>query len=81
MRIKIYLRETSNFGKLIRLIEKSSGNVLLRLADSSLKNLKNNKTAEILLKQETDNCHGVEIYVLDAGDCPAFISFMMGGCV
>lgn len=79
MTLKIYL--TPNIEKLINLVETSCGNVLLRLHDNSLRNLKNDEAAAAFLKQEADRCHGVEIHLSDTKDYFKFINFMMGGCV
>lgn len=78
MTLKIYLKP--DIEKFVALVEKSSGNVLLRLADRSLCNLKDVKMAADLLKQEADNCNGVEIHLSDTKDYFKFVSFMLGGC-
>lgn len=79
MTFKIYLKP--DIERLSRLVEESRGNVLLRLADKSLHNLKNDESAAALLQREADNCNGVELKLLDIKDYPRFVSFMMGGCV
>lgn len=79
MTLKIYL--PLNIEKLISLVEQSCGNVLLRLSDKSLLNLKNDSQAAAFLKQEAYRCHGVEIHLTDTKDYFKFINFMMGGCV
>lgn len=79
MTLKIYL--TQNIEKLTSLIEQSYGNVLLRLSDNSLRNLKNDSEAAAFLKQEADRCHGVEIHLTDTKDYFKFVNFIMGGCV
>ena len=79
MKLKIYL--TPNIEKLTSLAQQSCGNVLLRLSDHSLRNLKNDSEAAAFLKQEADQCHGVEIHLTDTKDYFKFINFMMGGCV
>lgn len=79
MTLKIYL--TQNIEKLTSLIEQSYGNMLLRLSDNSLRNLKNDSEAAAFLKQEADRCHGVEIHLTDTKDYFKFVNFIMGGCV
>ena len=79
MTLKFYL--TPDIEKFISLIEQSCGNVLLRLSDNSLRNLKDDEEATKLLKQEADRCHGVEIHLTDTKDYFKFVNFMMGGCV
>lgn len=79
MTLKIYL--TQNIEKLTSLIEQSYGNVLLRLSDNSLRNLKNDSEAAAFLKQKADRCHGVEIHLTDTKDYFKFVNFIMGGCV
>ena len=79
MKLKIYL--TPNIEKLTSLVEQSYGNVLLRLPDNFLRDLKNDSEAAAFLKQEADRCHGVEIHLTDTKDYFKFINFMMGGCV
>lgn len=79
MTLKIYL--TPNIEKLISLVEQSCGNVLFRLSDNSLRNLKNDSEAATFLIQKADWCHGVEIYLTDTKDYFKFVNFMMGGCV
>ncbi len=54
MTLKFYL--TPNIEKFTNLIEQSCGNVLLRLSDNSLRNLKDNQEAAKFLKQEADFC-------------------------
>ncbi len=78
MKLKIL---APNIENLTNLIEKSCGNVLLRLSDNSLRNLKNEEEAEAFLKQEADNCHGIEIYLSNTKDYFNFVYFMMGGCL
>lgn len=78
MTLKIF--SIPNIEKLTNLIEKSCGNVFLRLSDNSLRNLKNDQAAAAFLQQEADNCHGVEIHLSDSADSFAFLSFVMGGC-
>ncbi len=79
MTLKFYL--TPNIEKFTSLIEQSCGNVLLRLSDNSLRNLKDNQEAAKFLKQEADRGHGMEIHLTDTKDYFKFVNFMMGGCV
>jgi len=79
MTLKFYL--TPNIEKFKRLIEQSCGNVLLRLSDNSLRNLKGDQEAAKFLKQEADRGHSVEIHLTDTKDYFKFVNFMMGGCV
>ncbi len=79
MTLKFYL--TPDIEKFTNLIEQSCGNVLLRLSDNSLRNLKDNQEAAKFLKQEADRRHGVEIHLTDTKDYFKFVNFMMGGCV
>ena len=46
MTIKMYM--TPNVEKLTRIVEKSHGNVLLRLSDNSLRDLKNDETKDCI---------------------------------
>lgn len=79
MTLKFYL--APDIEKFMSLIEQSCGNVLLRLSDNSLRNLKDDEEATKFLKQEADRCHGVEIHLTDTKDYFKFVNFMMGGCV
>ncbi len=79
MILKFYLGPDTE--KFTSLIEQSCRNVLLRLSDNSLRNLKDDQEATKFLKQEADRWHGVEIHLADTKDYFKFVNFMMGGCV
>lgn len=78
MTLKFYFAPDAE--KFIKMVEASCGNVLLRLSDQSLRNLKNDKAASTFLAKEAEQCHGIEIHLSDKKDYSAFVSLMMEGC-
>ena len=78
--LKVKMYQNPDVEKITKLVEESTGNVMLCAADQTLHNLKSDRSAFHLLKQETEKNHEVEIQLSDTGDYFKFLYFIMGDC-
>lgn len=65
--------------RFLRLVEKSRGNVLLRLPDGGQTDLKESREARQLLRMISPGQVRLEISLSDSEDVPAFLQYMMEG--
>lgn len=65
--------------RFLRLVERSRGNVLLRLPDGGQANLKESYEARQLLRMISPGQVRLEISLSDSEDVPAFLQYMMEG--
>jgi len=63
--------------KLLSVVDKSEGDVFLRLPDGGECNLKQEHVARELLRLMTPNKDGVNINLTNPSDAPAFLLYMM----
>lgn len=65
--------------RFLRLVEKSRGNVLLRLPDGGQTDLKESREARQLLRMLRPGQAGLDVSLSDPEDVPAFLQYMMEG--
>lgn len=65
--------------RFLHLVEKSRGNVMLRLPDGGQVNLKGNYEAQQLFRMISPGQVGLDISLSDSEDVPAFLQYMMEG--
>ena len=79
MKLKFY--PNLNIEKFTRLVKESCGNVLLRLSDNSLCNLKTETMTDRFIQEELEKGHGIEVHLTDMDDCARFTKLMIGAYV
>lgn len=65
--------------KFLRLVQRSRGNVMLRLPDGGQTDLKESHEARQLLRMLRPGQAGLRISLSDPEDVPAFLQYMMEG--
>lgn len=69
-----YLPDMEHFSKIV---EESSGDVLLHLPDQTLCDLKRDHAAMQLLRLTAPSQEGLKVSLSDPSDAPAFLQYMM----
>lgn len=74
---RLNLKQIPNAEKLEKVIKESKGNVLLRLPNNEVYDLKEDKMGTQLLKVLVPGADGMDIQVSDGEDFIQFVSYMM----